>query len=133
MALTYFLAQVIGLYVLIIGITMLLWKERWQMVINHLCSAEGQVLDYVIGMIALPVGLLLVLSYNYWDAGLLPLVITIVGWIILLKSVLVFVASSQQLGKIVRNVMIKRWWFGYVIVVLVVGAYLAYSGLMMTS
>jgi ABC-type amino acid transport system permease subunit len=117
-----------GLYVLIAGLTMLFWKARWWSVINDLCRPEGQTLGYVIGLIALPVGLLLVLSHNYWNSGLLPLVVTIFGWIILLKSIFVFVVSPAQMGRMVKMIRMESWWYIYVVVVLVIGAYLAYSG-----
>ena len=128
MPLTYFLAQIIGLYVLIVGLTMLLWKARWWRVINDLCRPEGQTLGYVIGLLALPVGLLLVLSHNYWNSGTLALVVTILGWVMLIKSIFVFVISPEQMGRMVKMIRMEQWWYVYVVMVLVIGAYLTYSG-----
>src|ERR1700690_2426356 len=128
MPLTFFLAQVMGLYVVIIGLSMLFCKERWWSVINDLCKPAGQTLGYVIGMLALPVGLLLVLSHNYWNSGPLALVVTIFGWIILVKSIFVFVVSPEQMGRLVKMIKMESWWYVYVVIVLVIGAYLTYSG-----
>lgn len=119
-----------GLYVLLVGLTMLFWKGRWWHVIDELCRPEGQTLGYVIGMLALPVGLLLVLLHNYWNMGLLALAVTIFGWIILLKSVFVFVVSPEQMGRLVKTIKMESWWYVYVVVVLIIGAYLTYAGFM---
>ena len=128
MPVTYFLAEIIGLYLLIVGVTMLLYKQRWWRVINELCEPKGETLAYALGLVALAVGLLLVLLNNVWDMGLLPLVVTIVSWIILLKSVAVFVVSPGQLGRLVKSVRLESWWYVYVVIVLVIGAYLTYAG-----
>lgn len=130
MPLTYLLAQIMGLYVLLVGCSMLFWKERWWHVIDELCRPEGQTLGYVLGMVALPVGLLLVLLHNYWNAGLLALVVTIFGWIILFKSILVFAVSPEQMGRLVKTVKMEQWWYVYVVIVFIIGAYLTYSGFM---
>ncbi len=130
MPLTYFLAQIMGLYVLLVGLSMLFGKQRWWHVINELCEPRSHTLGYVIGMLALPVGLLLVLLHNYWNSGLLALVVTIFGWIILLKSIFVFVASPKQMGSMVKTIKMEQWWYVYVCVVLIIGAYLASAGFM---
>ena len=119
-----------GLYLLLVGLSMLFWKGRWWRVINELCQPEAQTLGYVLGMVALPVGLLLVLSHNYWDSGLLALVVTVFGWIILFKSVFVFAVSPEQMGRLVKMIKMESWWYVYVVVVLVIGVYLTYAGFM---
>jgi len=119
-----------GLYVLIAGLSMLFWKERWWRVINDLCRPEGQTLGYVLGLVALPFGILLVLSHNYWNEGTLALVVTIFGWIILVKSIFVFVVSPVQMGRLVKMIKMESWWYVYVVIVLIIGAYLAYAGFM---
>ncbi len=119
-----------GLYVLLVGISMLFWKERWWHVIRELCRREGQTLASVLGMVAMPVGLLLVISHNYWNVGLLALVVTIFGWVILLKSTFVLVVSPEQMGKLVKTIRMEDWWYMYVVVVLIIGVYLTYSGFM---
>ena len=109
---------------------MLFWKERWWRVINDLCRPEGQTLGYVLGLVALPFGILLVLSHNYWNEGTLALVVTIFGWIILVKSIFVFVVSPVQMGRLVKMIKMESWWYVYVVIVLIIGAYLAYAGFM---
>lgn len=127
---TIFLAQIIGLYVLIVGLTMLFLKKRWWHVIDELCKPQGQTLNYVLGLIALPIGLLLVMLNNVWDAGLLALVVTLFGWVVLLKSILMFVSSPAQLGRLIKTFKMEDWWYLYVVIVLIIGAYLAYAGFM---
>lgn len=125
---TIFLAQIIGLYVLIVGLTMLFFKKRWLQFIDDTTKPHSQTLNYVLAIVALPIGLLLVLLNNIWDAGLLPLVVTLFGWLILLKSIMVFVFSPEQLGGLVKTIKMKNWWYVYVVIVLIIGAYLTYAG-----
>ena len=115
---------------LIVGLTMLFLKKRWWHVIDELCKPQGQTLNYVLGLIALPIGLLLVMLNNVWDAGLLALVVTLFGWVVLLKSILMFVSSPAQLGRLIKTFKMEDWWYLYVVIVLIIGAYLAYAGFM---
>ncbi len=134
MALTYFLAQVIGLYLLIVGLTMLFWKKRWMNVLHEFCQSQGETLRYMLGIVALPFGLLLVLVHNYWNMGVLALVVTLFGWIILLKSILVlFVFSPEQMGRLVKVFWIEQWWYVYVVIMLIIGAYLTHAGFTQTG
>ena len=125
---TIFLAQIIGLYVLIVGLSMLFFKKRWLQFIDDTTKPQSQTLNYVLAIVAVPVGLLLVLLNNIWDAGLLPLVVTLFAWLILLKSIMVFVLAPEQLGGLVKTIKMKNWWYVYVVIVLIIGVYLTYAG-----
>lgn len=133
MPLTYFLAQVIGLYVLIVALTMLFWKKRWMRVIDELCRPESQVLLYLIGMIALPIGLLLVIVHTYWTMGLLAFGVTLTGWLIVLKSILLLVLPPEQMGRLVKVLRLKSGWYIYVVIILILAAYMAHGGFTQTG
>jgi len=81
------------------------------------------------GMIALLLGLLVVIYHNVWSGEYWQILITILGWLTLLKGIihLVFPGWPIKLaGKMKRSGM--SFWL---VVVLVIGAYLAYVGFWM--
>jgi hypothetical protein len=71
MTLTYFLAQVLGLFCLVLGAS-LFQKKVFAEVVDDIVS--NRALMYMVGVISLGLGLMVVLSHNIWNQGLLPLV-----------------------------------------------------------
>ena len=125
MPLTYFLAELIGLYCIIIGAIMLFRKQVFAAVIDGYYHNEETI--FLPGLLAAFLGLMLVLSHNYWGAGLLALVVTLVGWAALVKGLwLLFFPSSATRVIDIFKVKEMAWLYGIVIVV--IGAYLAYAG-----
>jgi vacuolar-type H+-ATPase subunit I/STV1 len=45
---------------------------------------------FILGLITLAAGLAMVLAHNIWSGGALVVIVTIVGWITLLKSLLLY-------------------------------------------
>ncbi|MDE3046694.1 MAG: hypothetical protein KGJ02_08675 [Verrucomicrobiota bacterium] len=119
-----FLAQVIGLYLFLMSISMLLNQERYK----KLCGSflNDHPLMMVSGAVGLILGLLVVVTHNVWVSDW-PLLITLIGWVVLLQGMmkLCFVDAYTRL---VKN-MDSR--FGCVLVSwiwLLVGVYLIYVG-----
>ncbi|HUD02650.1 MAG TPA: hypothetical protein VMR46_01340 [Candidatus Paceibacterota bacterium] len=125
MPLTYFLAELIGLYCIVIGAVMLFRKPVFVAVIDGYYHNEETI--FLPGLLATFLGLMLVLSHNYWGAGLLALVVTFVGWAALGKGLwLLFFPGSAVRAIKMFKVKEMAWLYG--IVIIVVGAYLAYAG-----
>ena|SRR5665213_3347243 len=126
MPLTYFLAQIIGLFCLIIGLS-LLQKRVFVEVVDSLLTSRG--LMYIVGIISLILGLLVVLTHNIWNGGTLALVITLIGWAMILKGTFALFLSHDTLTSLVHSSKLKKhpWVFG--IVLLLIGMYLTYAGL----
>ncbi|MGC9602761.1 MAG: hypothetical protein ABSE76_03445 [Minisyncoccia bacterium] len=125
MPLTYFLAELIGLYCIIMGAVMLFRKQIFVAVVENLYKDEEAL--FLPGLLATFLGLMLVLSHNYWGAGVLALVVTLVGWAALLKGLwLLFFPRSATRAIDILKVKELSWLYG--IIILVVGAYLAYAG-----
>ena len=126
MALTYLLAQAIGLYCLVIGISMLTRKSAWASFISTV--SRDQTAMFTIGMVALPFGILMVLSHEYWSDGILALLVTLFGWVVALKSGMAMFMTPQQAAKLVKMSRINEWWLGYACIVIILGAYLLLAG-----
>lgn len=130
MALTYFLAQLIGLYLLIVGLLMLFRKRMFLDVLNEFYERPSSL--FLAGWLAMLLGLLLVLSYNYWNAGILALVITLTGWAALLKGATLLLMPKTAV-RWTRAFNLEKFFYLYAIIALIIGAYLAHAGFIHTG
>jgi hypothetical protein len=83
MELSLFLAKVFGLYFLIISIAMVVRREKFEKMMDAFAVDYGSnFLGIILGII---IGLLIVVSHNVWIKSW-PVLITLIGWITLIKS-----------------------------------------------
>jgi hypothetical protein len=120
--LTIVLARLIGLYIVIVGLSIGVHKE----VIDTVVRSPAVLI--VLGLVALMAGLAIVLNHNVWRGGVLPVVITLVGWTILFRSVLLLVLPSTALISLLDAVHFESWFFLYTGGVIIVGLWLTYAG-----
>ena|SRR3990167_1668119 len=80
-----FLAQAIGLYLLIVGIIMISRAKYYQDLLSHIKVGNSTIV--LAGSFGLIVGISVVLVHNIWIWES-ELVITLVGWALLIKSIL---------------------------------------------
>ncbi len=125
MALTYFLAQVIGYYFIAVALVLLFRKDMFIGAVQEVYKSRSFTL--VGGLTALLLGLLMVLSHNYWNAGHLALVVTVIGWLALIKG-LVLLFAPQALSRAVHMWRIAQLSYLYVIIFLIIGIYLVHGG-----
>jgi len=84
-ALTVFLGKLIGVYCLIVALTMIANRRTTVDAVNDLITDPPLVL--LSGVIAVAVGLGVVIGHNIWSGGALPVVVTLVGWASLIKGI----------------------------------------------
>jgi len=92
---TVFLARLFGLYCLIMAAAMLLQREAFVSIVHAFAADAPLVL--IAGVFTLFGGLALVLLHNYWSGGALPVIITLIGWLTLIKAVVLVVLPSNKL------------------------------------
>ncbi len=83
---------------------------------------------YVMSIIGLILGIFTVLLHNFWYASLLDVIVTLVGWVILVKSTLYLSLPTKMIHKIVRAMALPRNYHLYTIISLIIGLYLALNG-----
>ena len=81
--LTVFLAKLIGLYCVLFGLAMASQKQAMIDLVAALMR-NGPVL-LIVEAIAVTSGLAIVMRHNVWSGGALPVVVTLLGWIILIR------------------------------------------------
>jgi hypothetical protein len=124
--LTAFLAKLIGSFMVIVGVAIGLHKQASVESIEAI--AQTPVLLLVMGLITLAVGLALVFRHNAWSGGVVVIAITLVGWIILLRAVLLLFVSPQTVASLLVAIRIEGFFYGYVGAAIVIGCCLAYAG-----
>ena len=119
-----FLAKVIGLVCVISTAAVLIrYKESLALEEEAVKSPE---ITYLSGFAILMLGVLLVVSHSVWTFDW-RLVITIVGWLVLLKGLgRIFFPSA--VGRLIKKKRENRWFILGEIVVFLVGLYLLYRG-----
>jgi len=99
---TVFLARLIGLYSLIIAAAMLSQPEAFATIVHAFVADAPLVL--IAGVFTLFGGLALVLLHNYWSGSALTVIVTLIGWLTLIKAVVLVVLPSTKLAALYGGV-----------------------------
>ena len=83
----------------------------------------------IVGIITLAAGLAVVLAHNMWSGGALVVVVTLVGWMTLIKSLLfLFLPPKMEAGLFLGHLHYQQLFYLYGAFSLVLGVYLTYGG-----
>jgi hypothetical protein len=84
---------------------------------------------FVVSVIAVAAGLAMVLEHNVWKGGALPVIVTIIGWLTLIKGVFFLLLSPQVASAFYLGTLhYEQFFYLYVSVGLLLGIYLTYRG-----
>jgi hypothetical protein len=123
---TAFLSKLIGLYCLIVALSMLVHREATVVAVNLLVHNPAALL--LGGFIALMVGLAIVLGHDVWFGGLPALLVTLFGWAALIKGVILLFLPPRGADKYFAALHFEQRFYQYAVVMAVLGAYLTYAG-----
>jgi hypothetical protein len=121
--LTVYLARLIGPFALLVGIGCLV---RGNAVIES-TVANGPIM-LVYALVSVGAGLAMVLGHNVWSGGMLPVAVTLVGWLILAKGLLLFFVTPEVLTQVLERMQYGEHYSLYVAPSLVIGLYLTWAG-----
>ena len=124
MCLSFFLAQVIGIYLLLVSSAMLFQKDRFQKTIMDLLNSPP--LLALTGSLGIIFGLLIVVPHNIWASSWVVLV-TLFGWIMLLQGVM-RVFFPHHFSKLVKRIDATIGYNLFSWVWLLIGVYLIWMG-----
>jgi hypothetical protein len=82
----------------------------------------------IAGIIALIAGLAMVLGHNVWSGGLLPVVVTVVGWITLSRGLFVLFLTPEAEVRLFAGVHFEQLFYLYVAIPFALGVYLTAAG-----
>ena len=123
---TIFLGRLIGLFFILAALFMLMHKQSLVATVFRLIQDRPLLL--LIGMIASIVGLAMVLGHNVWAGGILPVVVTLIGWTILIRGLLLLFLSTEALAIFFEMFHFEDLFYVYAAITLVLGLYLTYAG-----
>jgi vacuolar-type H+-ATPase subunit I/STV1 len=125
--LTSFLSKLLGLYCILAGLALVARREATVETVNAL--VHNAPLVYVLGVITLLAGLAIVLGHNVWSGGTLPVIVTLIGWLTLIKGALfLFLSPLQAVGLLWGRFHYQRLFYLYAAISVVLGVYLTYGG-----
>lgn len=119
---TLYLAKILSLYLLIVGVAMLFNKNYYQSILTTLVKNEPLLL--VTGFIALILGLLMVVFHNIWVWDW-PVFVTVIGWLALLKGILRLMFPRRFLNAQIHFIQSNIYYNTSFIVLIVLGIFLA--------
>jgi hypothetical protein len=124
---TRFLSRLLGLYCLIMGLIMLVDKPALIGTVSLLLRDRPAML--VLGVLLVLGALALILAHNTWSGGPASVIVSLGGWIALLKGVSLIALTPAQAADFYLGYLRYQHLYGlYVAVTLVLGAYLSYAG-----
>ena len=121
--LTVFLARFIGLFTILIIAALLV---RGSAAVETAVVAGPVMLVYA--MISLAAGLAMILGHNVWSGGALPVVVTVVGWLILAKGVLLSLLTPQASIQLFERMHYGEHYYLYLAPTLLLGLFLTWAG-----
>jgi len=124
---TPFLSRLIGLYAILVALSMF---SRGQATVETVAALlQNPSMVFVLGVVMLAAGLAMVLAHNIWSGGALVVVVTLVGWMTLIKSlVFLFLPPEMEARLFLERLHYQQLFYFYWALPLVLGLYLTYGG-----
>jgi hypothetical protein len=124
---TPFLSRLIGLYAILVALSMF---SRGQASVETVAALlQNPSMVFVLGVVMLAAGLAMVLAHNIWSGGALVVVVTLVGWMTLIKSlVFLFLPPEIEARLFLERLHYQQLFYFYWALPLVLGLYLTYGG-----
>lgn len=128
---TIFLCRLIGLYCILVALSMMLHRETTVEIVTALL--RNSPLVFFVGIVTLASGLAMVLAHNLWSGGAPVIVITLVAWSAVIKGLLfLFLPPPLEAEFFLRQLHYAQLFYVYSGFSLLLGVYLAYAGLKAT-
>ena len=124
---TIFLSRLIGLYLILISLSMVTHKQSMVETMTALVHNPPEL--YVVGVIAIAAGLAMVLGHNVWSGGVFPVLVTLSGWLVLTKgALLLFLSPQATYGVFLAGFHFEQYFYVYGASVLILGICMTYGG-----
>jgi hypothetical protein len=124
---TLFLSRLIGLYCILVGLSMMTHSQATVETVTALLQNPSMTL--ILGVITLAAGLAMVLAHNIWAGGTLVVVVTLVGWMALVKSLFfLFLPPEMETRLFLQHLHYQQLFYLYGAISLALGVYLTYGG-----
>lgn len=123
---TIFLSKLIGLFCIAFSLSMVAHRQASVDLMTALVHDPPVVL--LIGMIGMTAGLAIVLGHNIWSGSALTVVVTLVGWVILIRGLLLLLLPPATFVKLFASFHFDQFFLLYLAIPLALGIYLTWGG-----
>jgi|HubBroStandDraft_1064217.scaffolds.fasta_scaffold271109_2 hypothetical protein len=123
---TVFLARLFGLGITIVSVGMLIDEPGLSATIQLFVHDRPATL--MLSLVCIASGLAVVLSHQIWSGGIAPILITLLGWILLIRGVILLVLPPNLLESFADALVGRPWVYAAGVVALVIGLILTYAG-----
>ena len=120
---TILLARGGGVFIIVLIAALM---TRGAYVISSTVANEPVMLAYAI--ISLAIGVAMIVGHNVWSGGLLPVVVSLVGWLIFMKGVVLLLLPGEALSLALGQMHYNGHFYLYLAPSFVLGLYLAWAG-----
>jgi hypothetical protein len=121
--LTIFLARFIGLFALLVSIAVL---ARGSAIVDTTLANDS--VAFALALISLAGGLAIMLGHNVWTGGALPVVVTLVGWLMCAKGLMLLFVPGVRLMPLFERLQFGGHFSLSVLPALAIGLYLTWAG-----
>ena len=125
MTLTTYLAELLGLYIALVGVVTIVKPRAMRDVLMAFVAQHP--LLFLLATLRVLIGLAIVLGHNRWP-GVLPIVVTLIGWITLLRGIVMWLVPHETERKMATYFCRSGPYYTAAIIALVLGLWLAYAG-----
>jgi len=123
---TVFLSKLIGLYCLLVALSMLIHKDATVAAVDSMFHSPAVLL--LGGLTAIVIGLAMILGHNVWSGGAPTVIVTVFGWIALIKGLIVLFLPPEAASGYFAALHYDQLLYLYAALMVVLGAYLTYAG-----
>lgn len=122
--LSIFFAQVLGVYLFVVFLSMLMHHQRHKRILGDFTSNHS--LLALTGGLGLLFGLAIVVSHNVWVSDW-PVLVTLTGWVAIVQGIL-RIFFPDAFAKLVKDMMSKTGYLIWCWVWFIIGLYLLWVG-----
>ena len=123
---TSFLARFLGLFLIIESLSMMAQKPLMLDIINSVI--QNHPVLFLVEILGVLGGLAMVLGHTVWSGGLLPVIVTLIGWIALIRSTVLLFISPETVLNFIRAIRFEQNYYLLAGMSLLIGVYLTYAG-----
>lgn len=124
--LTLFLAKLIGATMVVAAMWMAHRKDAVLALMRRIVDDEAAIA--YIGMVRLTLGLAMVIGHDVWSGGALPVIVTAIGWLTLLRGLFMLFAPHETIRRAYEALGFERRFAAWAGGVGLFGLYLLIAG-----
>ena len=122
---TIFLARLIGLFFLLLALLLSVHKQESVMAFDAIAHSQDILL--VAAYVALAAGLAMVIGHNIWSGGAPVILVTLTGWALLLKAVVILLLPADVMGFVYDTLRFDRSFYVVMAIMAAIGIYLTWA------